>query len=145
MSTVSTSLEVPAGPAAVWEVLADLSRYPEWNVPHMGFPDGVPTLAEGAAFKETVRILNVGGDVDWTVAAVEPERRIELHGVGMMGVKLVQTYALEPAGDRTLVTASTEMQGAAFKVMFKAIEKSAVEALEETVGKLGGLVVGDRP
>lgn len=140
MPTVTKSIEVPASPAAVWSVVSDIPRFSEWNVPHMGFPDGPPPEAvEGATFKEKVRILNIGGDVDWTIASVKPDSELQFNGVGMMGVKIVQTYALEPSGDGTTVTASTEMQGAAFKAMFKAIEKSANDALEETLRKLSAL------
>lgn len=31
MPTVSTSIEIAAPPAAVWEVFSDFDRYPEWN------------------------------------------------------------------------------------------------------------------
>jgi hypothetical protein len=40
----------------------------------------------------------------------------------------------------TTVTASTELVGAAFRPMFKAIESSATEALAQTLEQLGALV-----
>ena len=31
MKTMSATIEISAPPLAVWAVLTDLSRYPEWN------------------------------------------------------------------------------------------------------------------
>jgi uncharacterized protein YndB with AHSA1/START domain len=145
MPTVSRSAEIDAPPAKVWTVLTDFARYPEWNVPHKGFPDGPPPAEAGVAFKEKVRILNVAAVVDWKIDAVEQERELRMTGVGPLGVAITQTYALESAngdGGPTTVTASTELVGAAFRPMFKAIESSATEALEQTLSKLGALAAG---
>jgi hypothetical protein len=140
MPIVSRSNEIPASPAAVWGVLIDFARYPEWNVPHKGFPNGPPPAEVGVAFKEKVRILNVAAEVDWKIEAVDPDRELRMAGVGPLGVAITQTYALAAnGGSTTTVTASTELVGAAFRPMFKAIESSATGALEETLDKLSSL------
>ena len=125
MPTVSRSTEIPAAPDKVWAVLIDFARYPEWNVPHKGFPNGPPPA-----------------EVDWKIDAVEPDRELRMTGVGPLGVAITQTYVLAPLngdGGPTTVTASTELVGAAFRPMFKAIESSATEALEQTLTRLGEL------
>jgi uncharacterized protein YndB with AHSA1/START domain len=139
MPVVSRTTEIAAPPEKVWGVVSDLSRYPEWNVPHMGFPNGPPELAVGVAFKEKVRILNVAGEVDWILEDVQPERELRMSGKGPMGVAINQVYALEAANGGTTVTATTELVGAAFRPMFKVIEKNATEALEQTLERLGKL------
>jgi uncharacterized protein YndB with AHSA1/START domain len=141
MPTVSRSTEIPAPPDKVWAVLIDFGRYPEWNVPHKGFPNGPPPAEVGTAFKEKVRILNVAAEVDWKIDAVEPGRELRMTGVGPLGVAITQTYELtsENGTGPTTVTASTELVGAAFRPMFKAIESSASEALEQTLARLGEL------
>lgn len=143
MPTVSRSTEIAAPPERVWEVMSDFARYPEWNVPHMGFTNGTPEAVEGAVFKERVRVLNVAGEVEWTVASVEPPHELKLHGKFMLGVEITQTYALASDGNgNTTATATTELVGAAFRPMFKVIEKDATQALETTLGQLAALASG---
>lgn len=142
MPVVSKSIEIAAPADKVWAVVSDFSRYREWNVPHMGFPDGAPEAVAGVTFKERVRILNVAGEVDWTVDDVQPGRELRMSGKGPLGVAITQSYALAENGGGTTVTATTELVGAAFRPMFKVIEKDATQALEKTLAQLGELSIG---
>ncbi|MGF1663466.1 MAG: SRPBCC family protein [Kineosporiaceae bacterium] len=45
-ATVITTIDIDAGPQAVWDVLTDFPAYPEWN-PFMDRIDGTAEVATG--------------------------------------------------------------------------------------------------
>lgn len=92
---------VPAAPEAVWAVLIDTGRYPEWN-PVFVAVDG--TYAEGAKVTNTVRFPD-GSDVVMTatVRALVADRELRQSG-GMPGVLTFDhRWLLEPVEGGTRV------------------------------------------
>lgn len=58
---LSTTVDIAAPPAMVWEVLTDLDAYGQWNpfIPSASLQDGDTVLAEGSKLKN--RMLPPGG------------------------------------------------------------------------------------
>ena len=77
MSTaISTTIEIDAGPQAVWEVLTDFPAYGEWN-PFMDRIEGIPEVGtklvvhmsppggRGTTFRPTVLAAIPGRELRW--------------------------------------------------------------------------------
>lgn len=140
MPTITQTTQVDATPEVVWTTLADLSRYGEWSVTHVGFPDGIPSLTPSATFKEKVTIMGMPNVISWSVEeAVEPTR-LALRGKGPMGTKLRYTYDLVEAAGSTQISAEAEFGGAALRPMMDALSKETAKALDESLERLRGLV-----
>lgn len=141
MPTITKTAELPAAPDQVWAKLTDLNNYGEWNVVHVGFPDGAPTdLSPAATFKEKVKIMGMPGEVTWTVQAADEPEKLELAGAGPMGTKMRTTYALAPNGDGTTLTYESEFGGAALAAMEGPLTKESDKAATESLTRLTALV-----
>jgi uncharacterized protein YndB with AHSA1/START domain len=140
MPTITKTAELAAAPDQVWAKLTDLSAYGDWNVVHVGFPDGAPAdLTPAATFKEKVKIMGMPGEVTWTVEAVEEAAKLELAGAGPMGTKMRTCYALEPNGGGTKLVYESEFGGAALAAMEGPLTKESDKAATESIEKLVGL------
>jgi hypothetical protein len=75
-TTISTTIDINATPAAVWGVQTDFAAYPTWN-PFMDRVKGTPAVGEklvihlspnggrGMTFKPTVLAANPGRELRW--------------------------------------------------------------------------------
>ena len=141
MPTITKQLELDAPPEQVWATLTDFSRYPEWNTTHAGFPDGAPTApAEGATFKEKVKIMGMPGEVNWTVAELTEGKCLFLDGKGPMGTHMKMTYVIESHSAGTRINLDSEFGGAALGPMAKTLEKESEKSLDESLEKLRALL-----
>jgi carbon monoxide dehydrogenase subunit G len=137
MPRASSSVEVAAPPARVWEVITDLSTCDEWLVIHVGFPDGAPdALAEGTRYKQTVTLLGLSQDVSWTVTELSPERRLEFTGKGPAGTRLKAAYVLDGDGDATRLGYEGEFGGLALKPFGSKVQTEAKKAGDRSLEKL---------
>lgn len=85
MTHINTSIEIDAPPSTVWETLADLPSYPEWN-PHLTAVEG--DLRAGERLR--VRVDRAGAKPRYltvTVVEVDPGRQLEW--VGRLGHRLL--------------------------------------------------------
>ena len=141
MPEVTSTLDIPASPQAVWDVATDLSRYGEWNISHTGFPDGTPTTEEGSTFREQITIMGMPGEATWTVAeAVAPERTVWT-GAGPMGITLGTKLQLAPSGDGTTVSISVSFDGGPLAgPMGATVAASAEKGAAQSLEKLAALV-----
>lgn len=140
MPTISQTTQVDAAPEVVWTTLADLSKYGEWSVPHVDFPDGVPSLTPSATFKEKVTIMGMPGVIAWSVEeAIEPTRLV-LRGKGPLGTELRYTYDLVEDDGSTQISAEAEFGGAALRPMLDTLSKESTKALDESLERLRELV-----
>lgn len=140
MALIAETADLPAPPERVWEKVADLSAWPEWQSIHQGFPDGAPELAPGTTFKQKVKIMGMPGEVDWTVETVEPNTRLELQGKGPMGTTMRTAYALQAENGGTRVAYEAEFGGAALAAMAGPLEKESRKGAAESLEKLRALV-----
>lgn len=75
-ATVSTAIDIDAGPQAVWDVLTDFAAYGDWN-PFMDRIEGVPEVGtrlvvhlagnggRGTTFRPTVLAATPGRELRW--------------------------------------------------------------------------------
>jgi hypothetical protein len=141
MPTVTFSADIAAPLEKVWEIAGDLGRYGEWNTTHTGFPDGVPTLADGATFRERVTIMGMPGEATWTVKELSAPNKLVLDGAGPMGVTLGQTLELTATGGATTVSFTASFDGGPLAgPMGAAVAASAEKAAAESLEKLNGLL-----
>jgi Polyketide cyclase / dehydrase and lipid transport len=97
---------VSAAPAAVWELWADASRWPEWNEQlESGGLDG--QLAVGA--RATVKFKR-GGKMRFEVVAVEPER-LFIDEAKLPGCRFGHEHRIEPAGSGSEITHRLYLEG----------------------------------
>ncbi|WP_372788583.1 SRPBCC family protein [Paraconexibacter sp.] len=138
---MNKTIEFAASPDAVWQTITDFSKYGEWNVTHVAFPDGAPTdVTAGATFKEKVKIMGMPGDVAWQVDEADAPTSLRLSGKGPMGTHMKYVYTLSPNGDGTQLDLESEFGGAALGAMAGALTKETDKALGESVEKLKALV-----
>ncbi len=98
MGHVVVRTEMHTTPDAIWALLCDVRRYPEWDA----FADEILSashdrLQEGSTYRE-----RTGKDEsDWTVTLFEPMRRqVHVGQVPFLG-EITVAVDLEPHGDRT--------------------------------------------
>jgi carbon monoxide dehydrogenase subunit G len=141
MPEVTSTLDIPAAPQAVWDVATDLSRYGEWNISHTGFPDGTPTAEEGTTFREQITIMGMPGEATWTIAeTIAPERTVWT-GAGPMGITLGTRLELAPSGDGTTVSISVSFDGGPLAgPMGATVAASAEKGAAQSLEKLASLV-----
>lgn len=141
MPSVNKTVQINASPEQVWATLTDFSKYGEWNVTHVAFPDGAPaSLDAGATFKEKVKIMGMPGEVAWSVDEAAAPTTLKLSGTGPMGTHLEYAYTLSPSDSGTELALESEFGGAALGAMAGALTKEADKALEESATKLQALV-----
>jgi len=124
MRTIAATVGIDASPMAVWAVLTDLSRYPEWN-PHIR--EGAGEVAAGNRL--TLRMFPPKGrpvTIRPLVLAAEPGAEWRLLG-GLPGIfgRLVfsgeHRFALDAAGGGTRLVQSETFRGILVPFIGKAL------------------------
>ncbi|MFD9790174.1 SRPBCC family protein [Streptomyces sp. NPDC059070] len=142
MAEVSAQARLEAPVEKVWARLTDFTSYGEWNATHTGFPRGGPAKLEaGATYTENMKLMGFPAEVTWTVEEFEAGRLLGIRGKGPMGVLVGNRYLLTPEGNATLVRIEGEFTGAAVSLMAGKLKDSATAALDESLRRLGALVV----
>ena len=96
---VEESIELPAAPEAVFDVLLDVDRLGDWVTTHRSSveePDG--RLEEGSTFGQKLRVGGVSFTVRWEVTRLERPRLVEWRGEGPGGSDALVRYALSGNG-----------------------------------------------
>jgi uncharacterized protein YndB with AHSA1/START domain len=111
MTTVSAATWIDAPPEAVWAVLTDLARYPEWNPL---FASATGHLAAG----QRITLHRAGGDghqrpVQARVTALTPGAELgwAYRPAGMPGLITTYNCTLKPGNGGTLVLQQEEVRG----------------------------------
>ncbi|MBA2349263.1 MAG: SRPBCC family protein [Solirubrobacterales bacterium] len=104
--------DLPASPAAVLEVLADLPRWEEWFAMHKGWSSPPPARAEtGARFKHRVRVLGAPGEVSWKILAFDAPGSCVLEGKGPSRTSLGLEIRVVPADAGSHITFDATIGG----------------------------------
>ena len=122
VTTVTAATWIDAPPAAVWAVLTDLRRYPEWNPL---FPAAAGDLAVGQRI--TLRSTPGGGHpvtIHPRVTAVVPEA--ELRWAGRLPGLICgeHRFTLKPGNGGTLVLQSEAFRGFMVRFSDRALERA---------------------
>jgi len=109
--TVEVSVRIAAEPEAVFALVADLSRMPEWSpeTTSVQWLDGSAAAAPGARFRGSNRNGRRAWSTTCTIVAFEPPHVIAWR-VTAYGIRISRwTYRVEPAADGgTLLTESAD-------------------------------------
>lgn len=134
MKTVAATVDIDAPPMAVWAVLTDLTRYPEWN-PHIR--EGTGEVAAGNRL--TMKMFPPKGrpvTIRPLVLAAEPGAEWRLFA-GLPGIfgRLVfsgeHRFALTPAGDGTRLVQSETFRGILVPVIGKTLNSAQASFREQ--------------
>ena len=96
---VEESIELPAPPEAVFDVLLDLDRLGDWVTAHRSIveaPDG--PLEQGSSFAQKLKVGGVSFTVRWEVTRLERPRLVEWRGEGPAKSDALVRYSLAPNG-----------------------------------------------
>lgn len=95
---VRESIELPAPPQEVFDLLMDLDRLGEWVDAHRAIVDEpAGPLCEGSSFTQRLRLAGISFKVGWKVTRLERPRIVEWRGEGPGGSLARVCYSLAGA------------------------------------------------
>ncbi len=104
MAHIERSIDIEASPEAVFKVLTDLDRLPDWSTVTISThdaPDG--DLKVGDTFHQTLRVLGRNIDCDWRVTEVDPPNRIAYEATAPGGGQLRMAQHVGRQGNQSRV------------------------------------------
>ena len=142
MAKVTVSAETSVAPEQVWELVVNLPRVADWNSMHEGFTGDIPeTLAEGATYKQKVKLMGMNSEMAWRVTVAQAPSRLEQVGDAPMGVKADNRIIVEPTATGSTVTLEMEFNGPALKgPMAMMVEKQAGGAAKTSIATFVSLL-----
>jgi hypothetical protein len=137
MASVTVTADIDATPEQVWGVLANPATWGEWVEIHQGFAGEAPgQFVPGGAFVQRVRVMGMPGDVRWTVSGLQEPVRLELEGVGPMGIGLRAEYSIEQRGSSSTVSGVMDFKGPAVMMVGAQLESEVGASLRSSLTKL---------
>jgi hypothetical protein len=122
---VSTAIEVMAPADFVWDVLADVGRWPSWNRAVATVSIGGDT-APGTEFE-----WKAGpGTIRSTLLQVQPPTVIAWSGQ-TLGLRAIHVFALQANGERTTVRTDESYSGLVARLLRGPIRRSLTAALAD--------------
>lgn len=98
MSLVTATIDIPAPPEVVWDLVMDPERLGEWVTIHrrlLHADAGVPSV--GFRMDQRIHMRGVTLEVDWRLAECEPGTRALWEGRGPARSRARTEYRLSPA------------------------------------------------
>jgi uncharacterized membrane protein len=97
--TIEHAIEIERPAAAVWAVLEDVRRLPEFSASTVAVRDAPERLtAPGQTFSQEVKLLGRRFDSEWVVTDLQPGRSLTIEGDVGYGVRYCLTESLEGLG-----------------------------------------------
>jgi uncharacterized protein YndB with AHSA1/START domain len=143
MGRVNATVNLPAAPDRVWDVISSPGTYEQWMTIHTKWKGEVPErFVPGATLDEVVTMLGMANTISWTVTECEPPARLTISGTGMAGVKSTFTLSVAPDGNGgSTAEIDAEFEGQmVVGALGKAVEKDAQANLDASLEKLSALV-----
>ena len=143
MGRVNSTVNLPAPPDRVWEVISSPATYEQWMTIHTKWKGEVPDqFVTGATLDEVVTMLGMANTISWTVTECEPPARLTISGTGMAGVKSTFALSVEPDGNGgSTAEIAAEFEGQmVVGALGKAVEKDAQANLDASLHKLSALL-----
>ena len=136
---VSSLIEVAAAPAAVWNVLAEIERWPDWN------PAIREVSLEGEVEVGThFRWATGPGTVTSRLSDVQAPSTIAWSG-SFMALAHAQRWVIEPRPSGSLVTVRTTISGPVARLLSQRLTRGQQGALDAWAGLLRLEVETRRP
>jgi hypothetical protein len=133
VTEVVVRARVEAAPDAVWELICDLRRVPEWvegTVAMTRLPE--PVAAAGVTYSERTRVAGpVVIPTHWEITEFEPPRRQVHEGRGLIGNGTL-VLEVEPDGDATTYSQTVRLR----TVLGRLLERRLRSSLEANVDGL---------
>jgi hypothetical protein len=95
VGTVERAISIPAAPAAVWEVLADVRLLPSISRSTVDVQAPDRLERSGQRFTQTVELAGRRFTSTWTVVEIEPGRRLVIEGSVLPGTRYRMTEELQ--------------------------------------------------
>ncbi len=114
MAHIKRHIDVVASPDAVFSLLTDLDRLPEWATIVVDSRDAsARPLTAGCTFRQTIRVMGRELDTEWRVTEFEPARRLAHEATAAMGGHLAMTQTITPrdGGTRVQLEVDYELPG----------------------------------
>ncbi|MGH2428449.1 MAG: SRPBCC family protein [Candidatus Limnocylindria bacterium] len=114
MARVRSQIDLAASPEAVFALLTDLDRLPEWATIVVDSREAsTRPLTLGCTFRQTVRVMGQELDTEWQVTELEPGRRLAYEASAALGGRLVMTQTITPraAGSSVQLEADYDLPG----------------------------------
>jgi hypothetical protein len=143
MPSITQEIEVGSGAAEAWAVVSDTSRWNEWLTIHSGWPQGEPTLADGADFVQSIMIMGIPAVVSWSVVELADGSRLHMRGSGPMGAQLETIWSVAATAGGAQVSYQADFSGGAIDGPMGApvVAQAGTEAAR-SLGNLKGLIEG---
>ena len=137
MKHIQTEIEINASPEAVWEVLTDFGRYPDWN-PFIRSFDGQP--ADGSTFRVTIQPPG-SKPMTFNPTCLVMEKNRELRWLGHLFVKGLfdgeHIFQLEEtAGGKTRFIHREKFRGMLVPLLWKQLDSNTRNGFETMNRKL---------
>lgn len=138
------SIEIAAPPSAVWRVMSDLTRLPQWYYPsrRVMLPDDAP-LAPGKRFVLWIRTAaGIEVRAPGEILAVEPERLLKWRGQSN-GIAATATWRLSPSTGGTLL--AHEFAGGGWMMQLSVLSGNAPKTAARRLAGLKHVVESEPP
>jgi hypothetical protein len=122
--TASGTTELAADAGTVWNVLADINHWPDWN-PDIEWAVMEGGLAEGKTF----RWKSGPGVITSTLRQIEPLRAMGWIGT-TLGIKAVHVWQLTSQDDKTVVTTQESWDGLPARIFRGSMQKTLENAIQ---------------
>ncbi len=143
MPTVEGSAVFDSTPDAVWSVVGDFARFPDWFVMHEGFTADPPAMEVGVKFGQRTRLLGMPAQLSWTIESVEPGHQYTMVALGSMGIQVTAVTTIARADDGTRVTINLAFAGGIVTgPISSTVEKEVSGKLEDSLAKLRAVLTG---
>lgn len=117
-------IEIIADPDTIWEVLADIKNWPQWN-PDIKSASLEGEVTEGSKFRWKARSISI------TSVFQEVDRPRLLGWTGKtMGIKAVHIWKLESKNDATITSTEESWEGPLTRVMGSRIQDMLQESID---------------
>jgi hypothetical protein len=110
-------IEIAASPEALWDLMADIERWPSWN-PDVREASLLGDLAEGTRFR-----WKAGpGTITSTLRVVDRPRAIGWTG-RTFGIDAIHLWRFEPSGDTTVASMEESFDGLVARLLRRRLQK----------------------
>jgi carbon monoxide dehydrogenase subunit G len=144
---VERTIELPAEPQAVYELVMDPRRLEDWVTIHAGLKDAPNgELRKGSELTQSLKIAHRRFNVRWTVVEDDCPSRVVWEGRGPAGSRAKVVYDLEPAnGNGTRFCYSNEYSmpgGPLGRLASRALKGTSERESERSLKRLKALLTG---